>query len=86
MLDVRGNIQGDVLCVTASTTIAARSGGFVGDAFPMETEAVEFGDGSKAVGSLVVLTPTMVPTASANTDVSGPSPNDRDCTRQVAQV
>ena len=86
VLNVRGNIQGDVLCVTASTTLAAGSDGFGGDAWPMETKALQCGDGSEAVGSLVIWTPPLVPTPSANTERSGSSPNDRNCTRQVAQV
>jgi len=72
--------------VTASTTIRAGSNGIGGDARPMETMALEFGDGSEVIGSLVNWTPTGVPTASADTDVSSSGPNDKDCTRQVAQV
>ena len=63
-----------------------RADGFGGDAWPMETKALQCGDGSEAVGSLVIWTPPLVPTPSANTERSGSSPNDRNCTRQVAQV
>ena len=82
---VRANIQ-DVLCVTASTTIAAGSDGIGGDARPMETTALEFGDGSEATGRLVIWTLTGAPTASADSAVSHSGPDDRDCTRQVSQV
>ena len=86
MLYVRVDIQGDVLCVTASTTIAAGSDGIGMDARPMETEASQFGAGSMAIGRKVLWTPTGVPTAGAEMDVSGAGPDDRDCTRKVAHV
>ena len=72
--------------MTASTTIAAGYDGIGGDARSMETMALEFGDGREAIGALVIWTPTGVPTASADSDVSDSGPDDRDSTRQVAQV
>ena len=52
----------------------------------MEPEALDVGAGSMAIGSLFLCTPTGVPIASANTDVSGAGPDDRDCIRQLVQV
>ena len=35
---------------------------------------------------MAIWNPAGVPTASADTDVSGAGPDDKDCIRQVAQV
>ncbi|KAK2154957.1 hypothetical protein NP493_2123g00002 [Ridgeia piscesae] len=53
---------------------------------PMVAEASKFGDGAVVIGSMVIWIPTRVPIASADTDVYGSGPDDRDCTRQVAHA
>jgi hypothetical protein len=72
--------------VTAGTSVAAGSDGIGGDAGPMVAEASKFGDGAVVIGSMVIWIPARVPIASADTDVYGSGPDDRDCTRQVAHA
>ena len=72
--------------MTAGTSVAAGSDGIGGDAGPMVAEASKFGDGAVVIGSMVIWIPARVPIASADTDVYGSGPDDRDCTRQVAHA
>jgi len=70
LFHVRGNIQGDVNCVHACIRVSARSNGCGGDARPLEALAPSFGDGTEAIGPLVVWIHTGEPPARAEKDMS----------------
>ena len=67
--------------MTAGTSVTAGFIGIGGDARHMGPKASKFGDGTEVIGTMVIWTPTRVPIASTDTDVSGAGPDDRDCIR-----